>query len=119
MSLTTTTFAEIFYTAIASGSPLDRAMTHARQAMMGLRMNGEWLVPALFLRTDDARLRAEPAREKATATPEQGGGTVGGIHIGSIQATNVVMDDATFDQRGSTFNVGGGGGGQGEPHKNG
>ena len=104
-----TTFSEIFYTAIAAGEPLDRAMTHARQAMMGLRMNGEWLVPALFLRTEDARLWAEPVRAEARVTPPQGTGTVGGISIGSIQATNVVMGDATFDQRGSTFKVGGSG----------
>ena len=111
----TTALSEIFYTAIAAGEPLDKAMTHARQAMMGLRMNGEWLVPALFLRTDDARLWAEPTSAETGATPAQNRGTVGGISIGSVQATNVVYGDATFDQRGSTFNAGGAG--QSEPER--
>ncbi|RLT34646.1 MAG: CHAT domain-containing protein [Chloroflexi bacterium] len=101
-----TAFSEIFYTAIAAGEPLDKAMTHARKAMMARRMNGEWLVPALFLRMDDARLWAEPVPPQAAIAQRPGGGTVGGISIGSIQATNVVMGDATFDQR--TFNQGGG-----------
>lgn len=106
-------FSEIFYTAIAAGEPLDRAMTHARQAMLGLGMNGEWLVPALFLRTGDARLWAEPASTPTAPKPGQSGGALGGISIGSVTATNVVLGDATIDQRGSTFNVGSGK--QGEP----
>jgi hypothetical protein len=101
-----TAFAETFYSAIAAGEPLDRAMTHARQAMMGLRMNGEWLVPALFLRTGDARLWAEPAAREETQKPGQGRGS--GISIGNIHATNVVLGDATIDQRGM-------GGGQSKP----
>lgn len=109
-----TAFAEMFYTAVAAGEPLDRAMTHARQAMMGSGMKGQWLVPALFLRASDARLWAEPESKPTQAAPGQGQGhAVGGISIGSVQATNVVYGDATIDQRGSTFNVGGGAG-QGE-----
>lgn len=108
-----TSFADIFYTAVAAGEPLDRAMTHARQAMMGSGMRGQWLVPALFLRSSDARLWAEPvSRPTETAPRESEGRTVGGINIGTINATNVVTGDATIDQRGSVFNVGGGGGGQ-------
>jgi len=108
-----TAFAETFYTAVAAGEPLDRAVTHARQAMMGHQMNGEWLVPALFLRIGDARLWAEPTRSETPATPGKGADTIGGIHIGNLQATNVLIGDGahqTIDQRGSTFNIGGGGG---------
>lgn len=68
----------------------------------------------LFLRMDDARLWAEPARADTGVTPAEGRGTVGGISIGSLQATNVIMGDANFDQRNSTFHVGGGAG-QSEP----
>jgi len=103
-----TAFAETFYTAIAAGEALDKAMTHARQAIMGLRMTGEWLVPALFLRAGDARLWAEPAAREEAQKPGKGGGTVGGTHIESLQAGTVIMGDATIDQRGSTFNIGGG-----------
>jgi hypothetical protein len=110
-----TAFAEMFYTAVAAGEALDRATTHARQAMMGSGMKGQWLVPALFLRASDARLWAEPESKPTQATQAQGSGKVGGISIGSVQATNVVYGDATIDQRGSTFNVGGGGDGQGSP----
>lgn len=106
-----TSFADIFYTAVAAGEPLDRALTHARQAMMGSGMRGQWLVPALFLRSDDARLWAEPVSKPTETAPRQGEvRTGGGINIGTINATNVVTGDATIDQRGSTFNVRGGSG---------
>ena len=107
-----TAFSEVFYSAVAMGEPLDKAVTHARQAMVGRQMKGEWLVPALFLRMGDARLWAEPAQAQAAAPPEQGIGRVGGISIGSIQAGTLVMGDATLDQRGSTFHVGNGGQGE-------
>lgn len=97
-------FAETFYTAVAAGEPLDRAMTHARQALFGRRPTGEWLVPVLFLRLADARLWAEPTPPEALEKPASP--SLGGIHIDNLNAGNVVFGDATFDQRGSTFNLG-------------
>lgn len=47
--------ARTFYTALATGRPVDAALTHARVAL-ATRDNDEWVIPVLFSRSPDNRL---------------------------------------------------------------
>lgn len=47
--------ARTFYTALATGRPVDAALTHARVAL-STRDNDEWAIPVLFSRSPDNRL---------------------------------------------------------------
>lgn len=57
-------FAEIFFTVLADGRSLEQAITAGRRTVATLRASGlrpgEWLVPALFMRTADGYLWSLP-----------------------------------------------------------
>ncbi|MGW2725012.1 CHAT domain-containing WD40 repeat protein [Streptomyces sp. NPDC001492] len=56
-------FASSFYTGIAKGLPVDRAMTRARETVkMTFAGTLEWATPVLFLGSDEPRLFAVPER---------------------------------------------------------
>jgi hypothetical protein len=62
------TFARKFYGALAKGFPIDAALSEARFAIVLTRNKVEWATPVLYMRSSDARLRADttsPAAEAA------------------------------------------------------
>ncbi|WP_053800782.1 CHAT domain-containing protein [Streptomyces rimosus] len=83
-------FASSFYTGMARGRPVDRAMTLARESVkMTLPGSLEWATPVLFLRSDETQLfvvperaeQAEPsgAGERGAAPSAASGGDVGSL----------------------------------------
>jgi len=53
-------FAQGFYTAVATGSPVDDAVTEGRLAMMTRGDGSEWATPVLYTHADDTRIFALP-----------------------------------------------------------
>ena len=61
-------FAKYFYTVLAEGEPVDRAVTEARLAMFADRDDVEWGTPVLFMRAASGQLFAIP---NAVAIPRE------------------------------------------------
>ncbi|MFD7666658.1 CHAT domain-containing protein [Streptomyces sp. NPDC059788] len=71
-------FASSFYTGMARGLPVDRAMTLARESVkMTLPGSLEWATPVLFLRSDETQLfvvpETDPRAGTGAQTPGEGG----------------------------------------------
>ncbi|KAA6223726.1 CHAT domain-containing protein [Streptomyces albofaciens JCM 4342] len=65
-------FAPSFYTGMARGLPVDRAMTLARESVkMTLPGSLEWATPVLFLRSDETQLFVVPEQPEQPEEPGQ------------------------------------------------
>ena len=85
-------FSAAFYAAIAGASPVDEAVTQARNAIKDGRESLEWATPVLFLSSDETRIfdvdttptvavprvSARTAPDAGTASPPRSGTTTGG-----------------------------------------
>jgi hypothetical protein len=56
-------FASGFYSALASGYPVDAALVQARTAIHGNQLGAEWGTPVLFMRSPDGRLFDIPTQD--------------------------------------------------------
>ena len=94
-------FTGAFYTALVQGTAVDAAIALARRAialaMRGTDRPGEWLLPILFQRGDDAHLWPQ---EKARQSPPPPALAPGAITIGTLHAGQVFAGDATVTVQG-------------------
>lgn len=65
-------FAEGFYTALASGYPVDAALVEARTAIYVKQLGAEWGTPVLFMRSPDGRLFDIQPQESTQKESTQG-----------------------------------------------
>ena len=89
-------FSSAFYAAIAAASPVDQAVTQARNAIKDGRESLEWATPVLFLSSDETRIfdvdttptvsvprvSPRPAPDAGTASPPRSGAPAGAAPAG-------------------------------------
>jgi hypothetical protein len=82
-----------FYSALASGYPIDAALGEARKAIYVKQGGAEWAVPVLFMRAPDGQIFE---MEKERAGEAQDGGAAGGVQIsigGNISGSQLQIGD--------------------------
>jgi hypothetical protein len=101
-------FAGTLYAALANRYSLEQAVTLARQTTARqpgeMAAPGEWLAPALFMRTGSERFWLHEESEMVTSGAD--GVPATRIDIGAIHAVNFSTATQIIDQRGANIHVG-------------
>jgi hypothetical protein len=101
-------FAGTLYAALANRYSLEQAVTLARQTTARqpdeMAAPGEWLAPALFMRTGSERFWLHEESEKVSSGAE--GVPATRIDIGAIHAVNLAMGNQTIIQPDAKIHVG-------------
>jgi hypothetical protein len=100
-------FSDAFYERIASGDPVDSALSDARVAIqVACRGSIEWATPTLFMRTPDGRLFSEESVASRMSPDLPAGrqtkpaGRLTKISVGTIQGDmNVAEGDMTINRK--------------------